>query len=197
MNPRTRTAALAVMALAVAGCGGGERQDADEPSARFELDVVDASFPGRQSVAEVAEMAIAVRNPGARAVPNVAVTVETRPGTGSGTALAFGQKPSDDSLADGGRPIWIVDRGPRSGDTAYTNTWTLGRLGPGATARFTWRLTPTTAGRYTVDYRVSPDLDATRARLAAGGRTKGSFRVAVSDEPREATIGADGEIVRR
>jgi hypothetical protein len=52
---------LATMALVFAGCGG-ERQDAGEPDESFALEVVDASFPERQSVAEAATLALEVRN---------------------------------------------------------------------------------------------------------------------------------------
>ena len=63
---------------------------------------------------------------GQEGVPNVAVTVKTRgekPGDGK---VAFAQAPDDPALADPTRPIWIVDREPRGGSSAHTNTWSLG-----------------------------------------------------------------------
>ena len=43
------------------GCGS-ERQDADEPEGEFTLEVVDASFPERQTTAQHSTMRISVRN---------------------------------------------------------------------------------------------------------------------------------------
>jgi hypothetical protein len=200
MRPRARaTAALAALLLggAAAGCGSGERQDADEPEGEFRLEVTEAAFPRSQSLAEQATLSVEVRNTGSEAVSNLAMTVETRPRENRSEApVAFGQKASDDSLADAGRPIWIIDRGPGGGDSAYTNTWALGRLAAGRTRRFEWRVTPIRPGAYTLAYRVAPELDATRSRLARGGRTQGSFRVRISDEPGDVRITEDGEIVR-
>ena len=36
--------------------------------------------------------------------------------------------------------------------TAYSNTWALGRLAPGATARFVWRVTAVSPGTHVVAY---------------------------------------------
>ena len=69
--------AAGVAALAVAGCGGGERQDADEPSGTFQVAVVNASFPTKQHLAKPERFVIAVRNTGRKTVPNVAVTVNS------------------------------------------------------------------------------------------------------------------------
>ena len=189
-------AALAAFAAAGLACGDRERQDADEPPGAYRLDVTRARFPASQSIAEAATMAIEVRNADSRAAPNVAVTIETDPGRRRSSALiAFGQKVSDPALADAGRPIWVVDRGPRGGDTAYVNTWALGRLEPGDTARFEWRVTAVRAGAYRIAYRVAPGLDR-RARLARGSRrASGSFTVRIADTPRAARVTADGDFV--
>ena len=67
-------------------------------------------------------------------------------------------------LASRSRPVWIVDRPPgpcqyscRSGGpggavTAYSNTWALGRLQPGATATFDWGVTAIKPGTHVVQY---------------------------------------------
>ena len=197
MGPRARTAAaLAALAAAAAGgCGGGERQDADEPAGDYRLEVVEARFPRSQTLAEDAVLTIAVRNADAEAVPNVAVTVETVPGRDGSAPVAFGREAGDPALADGARPVWIVDQGPRGGDAAYVNTWALGRLGPGRTARFEWRLTAVRPGRYTLAYRVAPGLDGS-SRLAPGSRgAQGTFTVAIAGAPREVRVGEDGAFV--
>ena len=45
--------------------------------------------------------------------------------------VAFGQRVDDSRLSDPERPVWVVNEGPRGGDSAATNTWALGRLGAG------------------------------------------------------------------
>jgi hypothetical protein len=181
-------------ALGVAACGGGERQDANEPDRSFRLEVVDASFPTRQAIADSSTLKIDVRNADKDAVPNVTVTIGTGTGKDAGGSVAFASDIQDTTVADRSRPVWIVDRGPKGGDTAYTNTWSLGRLKPGATRRFVWHLTAVKPGRYTVDYTVSPGL--TGKSTLAGNRGKGSFRVRISDKPPVSHIDDAGNVVR-
>ena len=81
--PRLIVAVLAALAV-LSGCGG-QRQDADEPEGTFKVDIADASFPQKQSIAEQSTMRIRVHNAAKATVPNVAVTVQTkgaRPGDG-------------------------------------------------------------------------------------------------------------------
>jgi len=108
-------------------------QDADEPEGEFTLEVVDASFPAKQTIAQPARMRLTVRNTDDRELPNLAVTVETEPGEDGAAPTAFGQAGTDPRLADPNRPVWIVDRDPEGGQTAYTNTWAIGRMFPGET----------------------------------------------------------------
>jgi hypothetical protein len=188
-------ASVALVLLAVAAGCGGERQDENEPEGEFTLDVVEASFPERQTLAERATMSLTVRNTDDRELPNLAVTVETEPVSGSGAGVAFAMAEDDPRLADPARPVWVLDRGPEGGDSAYTNTWSVGPLPPGATRELEWRLTAVQPGDYTVAYRVSPGLDG-RAVPADGQRTGGSFRVSISDEPVPARVNDRGEVVR-
>jgi hypothetical protein len=187
-------AAVAAALLATAGCGG-ERQDADEPSGQFKLEVTSASFPAKQTIAQPTRMKIEVRNTDKRALPNVAVTVQTKPDNAGAAPLAFGEASADTRLADTAKPVWIVDAGPHGGDTAHTNTWALVRMFPGETKTFTWRLTAVKAGIYTVGYRVAPGLDG-KARPAARSRNRGSFTVTISDKPVPAHVDDDGNVVR-
>ena len=187
-------AALAAAAL-VAGCGGAPRQDADEPKGSYKLEVANASFPAAQSIAESSTMSIRVRNADSKAAPNVAVTVETDPSKQGEGSVAFGQRVGDTRLSDPSRPIWIVDAGPQGGDSAATNTWSLGRLKPGQSKDFRWKVTAVQPGSYTIKYRISPGLDG-RARLARGGRTSGSFKVQIDDKPVPARVDDDGNVVR-
>ena len=194
--PTRRPIAVLIAALAVlSGCGGGESQDANEAEGTFRVDVTDASFPAKQTIAEQSTMRIRVRNPGDEALPNVAVTVETkgkRPGDGP---VAFAQSADDERLADPNRPVWVLDQEPKGGTSAYANTWSLGPLAGGQTATFEWKVTAVEPGDYSIAYRVAPGLDG-KARLANGSKARGTFAVTVSDEPVPARVNDKGEVER-
>jgi hypothetical protein len=176
-----------LLAVVVAGCGGGERQDKNEPSGTFDVDVVNDSFPLSQHVARQSRLRIQVRNAGNETVPNVAVTVK-----------GFTRRDTQEGLADPTRPVWIVDRGPRGGDTAYVGTWALGSLKAGRSRTFEWRVTPVRAGQYDVKYEVTAGLDGkAKARTKDGGRPAGTFTVRVSGKPADARVDpATGQVVR-
>jgi len=187
--------AACTAAALLAGCGGGPRQDEDEPKGSYRLEVTGAKFPSSQSIAESATMEVRVRNADSKTAPNVAVTVETdaaKPGEG---VVAFGQRSDDPRLSDPERPVWVVDEPPPGGDSAATNTWTLGALKSGQTKTFRWRVTAVEPGTYTIKYRISPGING-RARLARGGRTDGSFRVEIADKPVPARVDDNGNVVR-
>ncbi len=182
-----RAAALAALAaVAASGCGSGERQDADEPAGSFRVDVLDASFPERQRLAQQVEMTIRVRNAGERAIPNLAITVDR-----------FSRRSQETGLADASRPVWIVDREPEGGTTAYVNTWSQDAVPPGRTRTFTWRVTATAPGRHELTYRIAAGLDGRARAVDARGRPpQGSFTVRVSPRPvRERVDPATGEVV--
>ena len=186
---------LVVTTVLVAGCGSGPRQDADEPSGSYKLEVAAAKFPASQSIAQDSRMIVTVRNDDTKAAPNVAVTVETDPSRAGQGTVAFGQRVDDSRLSDNERPVWVVNEGPPGGDSAATNTWALGRLGPGETRTFTWKVTAVEPGSYTLRYRISPGL-AGKAKLASGGRTDGLFKVTIDDKPVPARVDDDGNVVR-
>ena len=170
---RWTVVAAGLCALAFAGCGGGTRQDAGETATTYTVDVVKASFPLSQRIAGQSRMDITVNNSGAKTIPNIAVTVEGA--DGAAPSQAFGVADQQVGLADSSRPIWIVDRGPYGGDTAYVNTWTLGALRPQQEKTFTWFVTPTVAGTHTVRYRVAAGLNGkAKAQLAGGGAPAGT-----------------------
>jgi len=192
---RSRLTMTVLATVLVAGCGSGPRQDADEPSGSYKLEVAAAKFPASQSIAQDSRMIVTVRNDDTKAAPNVAVTVETDPSKAGQGTVAFGQRVDDSRLSDNERPVWIVNEGPPGGDSAATNTWALGRLGAGETKTFTWKVTAVEAGSYTLHYRISPGL-AGKAKLASGGRTDGQFKVTIDDKPVPARVDDDGNVVR-
>lgn len=171
----------------IAGCGGGERQDADEPNGSFELEVVQATFPSAQSIGQHAELKIAVRNAGEETAPNVAVSIE-----------GLYRRSEQPGLADPSRPVFIVDQGPKDGETAYVGTWSTGPLPPGGTQEFTWRLTPVVAGTHTLSYTAAAGLDGrAKAHAAGGGPPTGSVTARVSDAPTDATVDPETGAVER
>ena len=195
--PKPMLIPLLAAALALlAGCGSGDPQDANEPEGNFRLEIVDASFPEHQSIADQATMRIRVRNPDqSKAVPNVAVTVETKGARPDAGPVSFAQSKDDSRLADPNRPVWVLDKEPRGGTSAYSNTWTLGALKAGQTKTFEWKLTAVAPGEYSLSYRAAPGLDG-KARLAAGSKARGTFTVTISDDPVPARVNDAGEVVR-
>ena len=170
------------MSTVATGCGGGTRQDANEPSGTFNVGVQRADFPQKQHLGKQEELVVSVHNNDRRTIPNVAVTID--PG--------FSAREDRQDLADPNRPIWIVDSGPRGGITAYTNTWALGSLAPGGSKTFTWRVTPVRAGTYDVHYRVAAGLNGKAKAQSANGKVpEGSFTVKVSSKPEQATVNPD------
>jgi hypothetical protein len=68
---------VALSAILIAGCGGGERQDEDEPEGEFPVEIVAAEFPAKQRLAETADLTLTVANVGEETIPDLAVTAFT------------------------------------------------------------------------------------------------------------------------
>jgi hypothetical protein len=189
-----RRVLLLAALLALAGCGG-QRQDADEPSGEFPLEVVSAKFPRAQTLSQSAVLAMRVRNTGDRDVPNLAITVTTDAATRGDSVTAFGQNVADTTLASRSRPVWIVDEDATHGQSAYTNTWSFGPIPAGGQKLVRWRVTAVRPGHYVLRYRVAPGLNG-KARNAAGSRVAGSFDVTIGATPAPARVDEDGKVVR-
>jgi hypothetical protein len=180
--------------LALAGCGGS---DAPEPeaSATYSVAIPVRSFPARQSLAEHVQLRLDVHNKSTRTIPNVSVTLETGSGADA-TVVAFSSRLRATGLASSSRPVWIVDDGPLSGDTAYANTWALGSIRPGDTRRFTWNVVPVRAGHYKLRYRLTGSTTGrSQLRLANGDAARGRFDVDISGKPAEVRVTPDGRII--
>jgi hypothetical protein len=197
---RTHAALVLTGVGLLVGCGGGERQDENEPEGDFAVEVARASFPKEQRLAQSSDLVIRVRNAGDRAIPNVAVTVE-----------GFQYRKPDDTLADAERPQFVVnglpreiggfpeakDATPLGCDTAYVNTWACGRLRAGHEKSFRWSVTAVRAGKYRISYSVAAGLNGKAKAVIAGSRdpARGSLTGTVSDEPPEVRVGDDGRTV--
>ena len=190
----------------LAACGSGARQDAGEPTQSFPVQVTTAAFPPSQRLAQHTHLVIAVRNAGDKTIPNVAVTITNPPyGTEVGAFATYLNMPG---LATHSRPVWIVDQppgpcayscqsgGPGGAVTAYSNTWALGALAPGRTAKFDWGVTAVQPGRYRVRYEVAAGLNGkAKAVLADGSRPVGTFTITIRSAPAQSYVTASGQVV--
>lgn len=192
-----RVAALAgVAALVLSGCGGPARQDEDEPSGRYRVEVTEASFPDDQKLAKNSRLKIGVRNVDTKTIPNIAVTVGTDVGGAASSEDAEGFDYYDPGNEDPSKPIFVIDTEPRGSQTAYRETWALGELKPGETKTFAWDLTAVEAKPYTIRYKVAAGLDGkAKAVLASGEEPAGRFTGEVKDTPPQAKVARSGEDV--
>jgi hypothetical protein len=193
--------ACSFLSLAVvAGCGGAERQDEDEPEGDFAVEVVRASFPEDQKLAKSSNLVITVRNAGQDTIPNIAVTVD-----------GLNVREDNPELADPERPQFVINGTPRDiggfpeskeasptgCDTAYVNTWACGPLRAGKARTFRWSVTAVKAGDFSIRWRVAAGLDGKAKAVGAGGgeAPRGSFSGTVSDEAPEVRVADDGVTV--
>jgi hypothetical protein len=188
---RRRAHLLALLAfvsasLLATGCGGGgARQDANEPTGNYKVQIVQAKFPSKQSLATRSQMVITVKNVDTKTIPNVAVTVKS-----------FDQRKNDPNLADPSRPLFVVNTGPRGGDTAYVGTSALGELKPGQAKTFKWDVTAVVAGPYKIHYFVAAGLNGkAKAILQNGSAVTGTFSGRISSKAPQAHVADDGHTI--
>jgi hypothetical protein len=201
LQARRNVVAYVLLPLAaVAGCGGAERQDEDEPEGDFAVEVVRASFPEEQKLAKSSNLVITVRNAGRDTIPNIAVTVD-----------GLNVREDNPELADPERPQFVINGAPRDiggfpeskeaaplgCDTAYVNTWACGPLRAGRQKTFRWSVTAVKAGDFSIRWRVAAGLDGKAKAVGEGGgeAPRGSFSGTVSDEAPEVRVADDGVTV--
>jgi hypothetical protein len=186
--------------LAIAGCGGGERQDENEREGDFPVEVVEAKFPESQKLAKSSDLVVTVRNAGRETIPNIAMTVN-----------GFDRRKKDPDLADPSRPVFALngvqveiagfpeakDASPRGCDTAYVNTWACGPLKPDEEKTFRWSVTAVQAGDFKVAWRVAAGLDGKAKAVAPGGgpAPRGNFSGTISDEAPDVRVADDGKSI--
>jgi hypothetical protein len=111
--------AAATLSVTIAACGGGERQDATEPSGNFEVEVTQAKFPNHQRLAETSDLQLEIENVDENPVPDLAVTINTVAqgqrnlrspaySTGSGQG-SFNIRVDDPNLEFPFRPVWVLE----------------------------------------------------------------------------------------
>jgi hypothetical protein len=186
--------------LAVAGCGGGERQDENEAEGSFPVEVVTARFPEDQKLAKSSNLVVTVRNAGRETIPNIAMTVD-----------GFDENKNDPELADASRPVFAIngvqvqiagfpeakEAAPRGCDTAYVNTWACGPLRANEQKTFRWSVTAVRAGDFDIEWKVAAGLDGKAEAVAPGGgpAPRGRFSGTISDEAPEVRVADDGKTV--
>lgn len=181
-------AAAALLAGSVSGCGGGEQQDANEPTGNYEVAISKVAFPRRQGLGETSKLVITVQNTGQNEVPDITMTVN-----------GLNYRTTEPGVADPVRPVWVVNAGPINGTTAYVNTWALGPLAAGAERSFIWSLSATQPGTRTLEYRAGAGLNGkARAVTADGGVPAGTLTVNVTRRPQDSTVDpATGQVVQK
>ena len=197
---RLHLAPACAFALALGGCGGGERQDENEPEGRFKVEVVKAEFPSKQKLAKRSDLVITVKNAETeRTIPNIAVTVR-----------GFDVKLDNEQLADPKRPQFVIngvpkdigtfpeskEAAPEGGETAYVDTWALGPLKAGEEKTFKWSVTAVRPGPYKLRYRVAAGLDGKAKAVALGNQApSGLFIGTVKDDAPDTRVADDGKTV--
>src|SRR5688572_14576102 len=68
---------IALSSVGLAACGGGERQDEDEPEGEFPVEIVSGEFAAKQRLAQTSDLTLQIRNSGDETIPDLAVTVFT------------------------------------------------------------------------------------------------------------------------
>ncbi len=188
-----------LLAAVAIGCGGGERQDANETDASYDVTVVDAKFPVNQRLAEESNLTITVRNDAEETIPNVAVTLK-----------GLETRSANPNLQDPNHPVFVIDgdtaeiggyqdvklAAPEGGQTALVDTWTLGKLAPGAKKTFRWRLTAVKPGPFELSYAVAAGLGGKAKAVGPGdAQPQGSFKGTISAKAPVSRIGPDGRTV--
>ena len=200
----------AVVGVSACGGSGGERQDVNEPSGEFPVEVTAAKFPTRQRLAETSDLELAVENIGNEQIPDLAVTICVDSCTADGP---FSLRSDQTGLANPNRPVWILeqdypklappgidakelDEEPTAGaEAAQTNTFSFGAVAPGDEVAAVWRVTPVRPGTFTVNYEIAAGLTGkAKAQTADGSPVEGSFVVTITDKPPEATVAPNGDI---
>jgi hypothetical protein len=127
---------VALSAVGISACGGGERQDVNEPSGDFPVQIVSADFPSKQQLAQNTNLTLSVENTGDKTIPDLAITIfttsnastsesgssstgTTSTGTGTGTTSqelpqaqgSFSVRSDQPDLAIPFRPVWILEEG--------------------------------------------------------------------------------------
>jgi hypothetical protein len=137
--------------LSLAGCGSGQRQDADAKGGSWKVIVEQWKFPKRQYLGTPTDFVLTVRNVDTEAIPQLIVTI-----AGLRTRVV---QPSGASQI---RPVWLTSDVDYAQFTAYNSalasSFNLGPLDAGAVKTYKVNLTPLRRGSHLVGYELAGDL---------------------------------------
>jgi hypothetical protein len=193
-----------VCVASLSACGGGERQDANEPAGKFPVSIVTAEFPTRQRLAESTFLRLGVRNTGRKTVPSLAVTISIAGKEGEASVRPFSIRDPQVGLAVPDRPVWILENGyprlagsslPAGAETANVKTFDFGPLKKGKTVEAIWKVTAVKPGNYKLTYRIDAGLNGKAKAVTADGLPIGSFAVQISNVPPQTGVNDKGEVV--
>lgn len=201
-------ALFVVLAMGLPACGGGEDEPSgtSEPEGTFRAEVVTAEFPTAQRLGQTSLLRLGVRNTGERVIPALTVTISVAGPQGRASRLPFGFRDPQPGLAQPDRPVWVLAEGypkragdpaPGGAETSNQKTFSLGRLEPGETTEWVWKVSAVETGRHVVLYRVGVGLSGTaRTETDAGVQPGGTFAVRVSSAPPNTVVTDDGRVVQ-
>lgn len=171
-------ALLVAAALLTAGCGGGQRQDANAPSGDFKATVLEWHFPKDQPLGTPQNFTIKVRNDDSKTIPHLIITI-------SGLRRVVYQQ----GAASDVRPNWLPKDVQYATVTPYNSaldlSYDLGALDPGAVRTYTINLTPLRRGVHQVGYRLAPALfgDNKVVNAADGSEAAATREVTINPTP--------------
>ncbi|HEY8083867.1 MAG TPA: hypothetical protein VIE64_10025 [Solirubrobacterales bacterium] len=197
--------AIAVLAVAAAGCGDDSSPGANESSDTYEVKVITAEFPAKQRLGETSLMRIGVRNSGDKTVPSLTVTIFVAGKEGEASSLPFGIRSPEPGLAQPDRPVWVLsEHYPRiagsderaGAENSSINTFDFGPLKPDETTEAVWKLSAVKTGNFTLRYEIDASLSgAAKAETAEGDQPGGSFPAQISATPPDTIVTDSGEVV--
>ena len=191
-------------AIATASACGSDSESPNQPEGEFPLQLNEATLKPRQRLAETSNLVISVTNTGTQTIPDLAVTIQTRPSDLSPEQAgvpngSFSVRLDREDVAIQTRPVWILNADwPRlnGADTsagaqrAQTNTYAFGELEPGDTAKMDWNLNAVQTGDFIVSWKISPSLSATSPAVdQAGLPLSGEIEVEISGQPAKVRVG--------
>jgi hypothetical protein len=194
------------LSVALLACGGDEeRQDEAEPAGRYPVEIVSASFPPRQRLAETSFLRLGVTNAGREQLPTLAITISIAGEEGEASLQPFSVRDPQPGLAIPDRPVWILESDypqlagtseSAGAQTANEKTFDFGSMKPGQTTEAVWKVTPVRPGSYTLTYRVDAGLHGKAVAVTDDGSPPvGSFAVTITDVPPQTRVNDAGEVV--
>jgi hypothetical protein len=194
------------LSVALLACGGDkERQDEAEPAGKYPVEIVSASFPPRQRLAETSFLRLGVTNAGEKELPALAITISIAGEEGEAALQPFSVRDPQPGLAIPDRPVWILESeypqlagtSENAGaQTANEKTFDFGALEPGETTEAVWKVTPVRPGSYTLTYRVDAGLHGKAVAVTEDGSPPaGSFAVTITDVPPQTRVNDAGQVV--